>query len=350
MELNFKKTWTIFLITVLFVSILGCSANSDVSSESNTDENENKEDSFSKTIVYGGSSWIAHIPAYIAVEKGFFEDEGLDVEFKSFATSSERMTALASGAVDFGSTGAISAISLMAAGDKSFSVFASPDIYVGQEGVVASKDISSFEDLRGEKIAVPFSSSSHVLLLDLLKENNLIPNKDVEVINMDGGDIVSAFTTGEINAAAIWSPYFNQIQDVEGAKVLATDTDTSIYKNYGFGAGPDVLVIRNDFIEENPEVTEKLIKAYFNAVSWLMENPTEAAELFVELSGLDVEEQADIIKSIDWLDIKDQKEILSDNGEFTQTLTFLSNFLYDNELISNEVDVKEWINIDIIPE
>jgi taurine transport system substrate-binding protein len=338
-----KKGWLVF-ITLLIISIItGCG------SSQSSGSNAEKGGEESKTIVYGGSSWLAHLPAYIAVEKGFFKEEGLNVEFKSFATSTERMTALASGGVDFASTGAISAISLMAAGDKSFSLFGVPDSYVGQEGIVG-KNMTSVEDLKGKKLAVTFSSSSHVMVLDLLKQHGLEPNKDVQVLNMAGGDIVSSFTTGEIDAAAIWSPHFEKIQEVEGAKVLAKDTDTTMYKNHGFGAGPDVLVIRSKFAKENPETTEKLLKGYFKATDWIKENPREAAELFVKVTNLDVDEQEKIIKNIDWLGLDQQKDMLKDKGDFKATLDFLADFMVDNKLISTKVKVKEWVNIDILPE
>jgi taurine transport system substrate-binding protein len=360
---NYNKS--IFgLVGVLIMSIAfgGCSSSTSgsdtnkVSKESafkgssNTDSGGNKEPASTKTIVYGGSSWMGHIPAYIAVQKGFFKEQGLNVEFKSFPTSSARMTALAAGAVDFGSTGAISAISLMASGDKSFTLFGAPDVYTGQEGIVASKDINNLEDLKGKKVAVPFSSSSHVMLVDLLKQKGLDPQKDVKIINMSGDDILSSFTNGQIDAAAIWSPAFQKIQTVQGAHVIAKDTDTTIYKNYNFNTGPDVLVISNKFVKENPDTTKKLLTGYFNAIKWMRDNPGEAATIFVKLSNIDAKEQEQIIKSIKWLDEKEQKELLGENGNLTKTMSFLSQFLSDNKLINSQVDVKGWISTDVLPQ
>ncbi|RKQ35850.1 ABC transporter substrate-binding protein [Oceanobacillus halophilus] len=336
-----KYMFWLILFSIFFILIFSAC-------DSNTSNINGDEPIASQTITYGGSSWIGHLPAYIAVEKGFFEEQGVDVEFMNFSTSSERMTALASGEIDFASTGAISAISLMAAGDDNFSIFGAPDTYIGQEGIVA-KGMTSIEDLRGKKVAVTFASSSHIMLLDIFNQHGLVLNKDVEIINMAGGDIVSSFTTGEIDAGAIWSPHFENLTHVDGAVVLAMDTDTSIYKNYGFGSGPDVLVIRNEFIKDNPNTTEKLVKGYFHSAHWIEENPKEAAELFVTLTNLDIDEQEQIINHVNWLDLEQQKDMLSENGELTGTLEFLASFMTENHLINNSVDVKEWINIDILP-
>jgi taurine transport system substrate-binding protein len=336
-----SKIGLLSLIGVLltFNVLVGCSSS-----------NNGKEPASTRTIVYGGSSWMGHIPAYIAVKKGFFKEQGLNVEFKSFPTSSARMTALAAGEIDFGSTGAISAISLMAAGDDSFSLFGAPDIYTGQEGIIASKNIRSIEDLKGKKVAVPFSSSSHVMLIDLLKQKGLDPQKDVQIINMSGDDMIPAFTNGQIAAAAIWSPSYQKLLNVEGAHAIAKDTDTTIYKNFKFNTGPDVLVMSNEFAKENPTTTKKLLTGYFKAINWMRDNPEEAAKIFVELSNIDVKEQENIIKSITWIDEKQQKELLGDNGNLNKTLEYLAKFLSDNKLINNQVDVKEWINTDVLPQ
>lgn len=337
---KFRKLGLLLLVGVLssFLVLAGCSSSNE------------KESAANRTIVYGGSSWMAHIPAYIGVKKGFFKEQGLNVEFKSFPTSSARMTALATGEVDFASTGVISAISLMASGDKSFSIFGVPDIYVGQEGIVAHQEIKSIKDLKGKKVAVPFSSSSHVMLIDLLKQNGLNPQKDVEVINMSGDDMIPAFTNKQVHAAAIWSPSYQKLQQVKGAHVLVDDTKTSIYKKFNFNTGPDVLVINNEFAEENPETAKKLIKGYFKSIDFIKENPEEAAKIFKELSNLDEKEQVKIIQDIDWMDQAQQKKLLANEGDFSKTLIHLSQFLNENKLINAKVDVKEWINTNVLPE
>lgn len=327
-------SWLSVVVLATFLVLTGCSE---------------KESKSKDTIVYGGSSWMAHIPAYIGVKKGFFKEQGLNVEFKSFPTSSARMTALATGDVDFGSTGVISAISLMASGDDSFRIFGVPDIYVGQEGIVAHAEIKSIKDLKGKKVAVPFSSSSHVMLIDLLKQHGLSPQKDVQVVNMAGDDMIPAFTNKQIHAAAIWSPSYQKLQQVKGAHVLADDTQTSVYQQFQFNAGPDVLVINNQFAQENPETTKKLLKGYFKSIQFIKENPTEAAKIFKELSNLDVKEQEKIIKDIQWIDLSEQKKLLGSEGKFYKTIVHLSQFLSEHKLINQKVDVKEWINTDVLP-
>lgn len=298
-------------------------------------------------IVYGGSSWLGHYPAMVAIEREIWKKQGLNVEFKSFPTSSARMAAVAAGEVDFASTGAISAISLMAAGDRSWYLIGTQDVYSGQEGIVANEKIKTLADLKGKKLALPFSSSSHVIVYDLLKQVGLNPGKDVQLINMSGDNMLSAFTNGEIDAACIWVPTFTKLLEVKGAHVLGRDTDTQHYKKYGFTTGPDVLVLRKKFVEEYPEAAKKVVAGYFEAANWIAANQKDAVPLLVKYTKVTPEQQLDTLKPIRWLTIDDQPKAMQTPGKFVESLEVLTDFLYENKLIPAKPTVKEWVNVDV---
>lgn len=135
------------------------------------------------TVVYGGSSWIGHYPVWVGIEKGIFQKHGMGVLFQNFYASSGRMGSLVSGDLDMASTGSISAIALMAAGNKGFQAFGTPDSYATVEGIISKVAIKSIKDLKGKRLAAPFASSAHVLVLDLLEQNGLNPEKDLTLIN-----------------------------------------------------------------------------------------------------------------------------------------------------------------------
>ena len=53
---------------------------------------------------YGGSAWLGHYSAYIALKTGLFAKQGLDIKWQSFATSSDRMSAVMAGNIDLAGT------------------------------------------------------------------------------------------------------------------------------------------------------------------------------------------------------------------------------------------------------
>src|SRR5690606_13652935 len=80
-----------------------------------------------QAIRYGGSAWLGHYPAWLALKKGYFKEENLDVSWESFGTTSARVSALLSGNIDVAVTAAPAALSVMARGSRHFAIIGVPE-------------------------------------------------------------------------------------------------------------------------------------------------------------------------------------------------------------------------------
>ncbi|MBW1779759.1 MAG: aliphatic sulfonate ABC transporter substrate-binding protein [Deltaproteobacteria bacterium] len=301
------------------------------------------------TVVYGGSSWLGHYPVWVGIKKGIFQEKGLGVLFQQFYASSGRMGSLIAGDLDFASTGSISAIALMAAGVKRFYAIGTQDSYATVEGIIATKGITSIGDLKGKKLAVTFASSAHVLVLDILKQEGLDPKQDIRLINLKVSEMPAAFKSGEVDACAAWTPVFNRLLAMEGAHLLLNDTRFSLFKEFGLGPGPDVLVVRKAFSEKYPNTTQAFIKGYFQSVSLLKNQPEACAKVLTELTQLDLKEQIKVLKDITWYPLDMQRKLMLQPGSFVAGLQRLADFLYANGQIDRSPRVKDWIHGDLLP-
>ena len=309
-----------------------------------------KEEGALPTVVYGGSAWLGHYPAMVGIETGIFEEEGIRVIFQGFYTSSGRMGSLASGQLDAVSTGSISAVALMASGNRDFYVVGSQDSYDTLEGIIATKDIKSVEDLRGKKLAATFASSSHVLVLDILDRYGIDPEKDIELVNLEVYDMPTAIQSGEIDAAAAWTPAFENLMALDNTHLLLDDREFSLYKEYGLGPGPDMIVLSKAFVDKNPETTKKFLQGWFKATQYMIDHPDESAEIIADYTGLDLETQKATLKEITWHGLEKQYEFLVDPGSYVTGLEMLADLLVRYNQLDEAPDVKEWINYDVLPE
>ncbi|MEW6266062.1 MAG: aliphatic sulfonate ABC transporter substrate-binding protein [Thermodesulfobacteriota bacterium] len=301
------------------------------------------------TVVYGGATWLGHYPVWVGMEKGIFQKKGLGVLWQGFTASSGRMGALISGDLDFATTGSISAIALMASGAKGFFALAAPDSYATVEGIIAKSDIKTINDLKGKKIAVTFASSAHVLVLDLLEKAGLSPDKDVSLINLQVTEMPAAFKGGEVQACALWTPNFNVIKAMEGAHVLADDTQFSLYKQFGLGPGPDVLTVRKEFAEKYPITCQAFLEGYFEALALLGKDPNACAQVLMKLTNLKPEEQMSVLKDITWHPKEKQKEMMVNPGTFVQGLQKLADMLVKHKQIDKAPQIKDWVNTSLLP-
>lgn len=286
-------------------------------------------------VVVFGSKWYGQLPTLLAIESGIFQDHGFSVTYREVVKSSDRMAALGSGRVHFGSVGQIAMLTALAHGNDSFYWVGCPDMAYGFEGLVGGTGVSSFQDLRGKRIGVPFASSAEVTARLLLEENGIGPN-DVELINLDPASIPSAVASGAVAAGCIWESYFGELKAVDGATVLGLDTDTIVYRQFGTMSGLDVLLVNKAWADANPQRAQRLLDAYWEAMDQVKRDPVAALDVvYASHFTQDRGEMDSNLEKFVWLDRAGQQEMMSDERLFAHTdylLKILERIGHINEI------------------
>ena len=168
------------------------------------------------------STWVGYGPFYIARDKGFFKEEGVDVELVIMEDTPIKMGALMAGQID-----------LVASTVDEFPIYMKPgkmlhyvlavDNSKGGDGVVANKDIKSIADLKGKKVAFEQGSVSQFFLNALLKDAGMT-EADIEPVNMAATDAGVAFAAKQVDAAVTWEPALSQGAKSEHGHMLLTRT------------------------------------------------------------------------------------------------------------------------------
>jgi len=290
------------------------------------------------------NSWWGHIPIMLAVEKGYFKEVGIDVEVKSVPSSADRVRAVTAGSVAFSNLGRIAVISEMANDNKSFYFFANVDDSPGNEGCWARPGFASFKDLKGKKVA---ANTSAQITMNGLLENEGLSEKDVQFVNLPGGEMAGAIARGDVDAACVWEPLFTNVKNAaSGGKLLGTDMDTPNFKKFGTMASPDIMIISRKLVDEQPALAGKLVSAIFKGVKYTNENPEDTAKTVAHYFRQDA---AVVLAAM-----KQFKFFGADNWQnhmklHTGQMEYLSKWLVDNGKIAKMPDVKSWENLNFIP-
>src|SRR5215831_4537156 len=214
----------------------------------------------------GSVTWFGQVPIMVAVDTGFFKDEGIDVTIQVILNSGDRIMALTAGSVAFSNLGRIAAINEMAKGNQSFYFFANVDDSPGNEGCWARPGFASLADLKGKKVA---ANTSAEITMNGLLENEGMTEKDVQFVNLPGGEMAGAIARGDVDAACVWEPLFTNVKNAApGGRLLGTDVDTPNYKKFGTMASPDIMIISRKLVDETPELAKKLVAAIFKGVKY----------------------------------------------------------------------------------
>jgi ABC-type nitrate/sulfonate/bicarbonate transport system substrate-binding protein len=337
MNPNRSKTLVFFSLTLLLLLAVGCGK-------------EEKNTGGRVPVVAVGSQWYGHIPVWVGMERGTFEKHGFEVSWHFIGKSMDRLNAISSGDAQFASLGQVAMLSAMAQGNDRFFWVGNQDIAPGFEGLVAQPGIDSFEKLKGKKIGLPFGSSVDLTARMLLKEHGLDPARDVQLVNLEVGDVPAVFRAGNVDAAIIWEPGFSQLREVEGATVLGMDTDTPVYKKFGTMTGPDVLILGKSWCLEDSKRATGFLRAYFESLEWVKENPDSSAELICEKYIMqDLELIKQNLSRFVWLTLEDQKRVMSDEGIFGQTDYILEILHEEMKAIPVKPQFRKWVPMHILP-
>lgn len=215
---------------------------------------------------------------------GELEKLPFTVEFSTFTSGPPQIEAATAGKIDFAVTGNTPPIFGAAANAKVKIVTGYANNASGDAILIpGNSPLASVADLKGKKVAVAKGSSAHGhLLLQLNKVNlTLGPGKDVEPVFLQPADALSAFTSGNVDAWAIWDPYTAIVQLENTPKTLVTAEGVS--NGFGFGiAGDEALADprRNTAIRE-------LATGIARAANWAKANPDAWAEQYSAEVGID---------------------------------------------------------------
>ncbi|RTE92205.1 ABC transporter substrate-binding protein [Bradyrhizobium sp. LVM 105] len=293
----------------------------------------------------GSVTWLGQVPILVAIEKGFFKDEGLDVNVKVILSSSDRIRAVTAGSVAFSNLGRSTVISEMSRGNNSFFYFANVDDSPGSEGCWARAGFQSFLDLKGKKVA---ANTSAEVTMDGLLQNAGMSVRDVQFINLSPNEMALALGRGDVDAACVWQPLLDNLKKAApDGKLLGTDADTETYKRFGTMSSPDILIISRKVVEEHPDQARRLAVAIMRGADYVNQNPEAAAVAVAPLFRQPTDVVLAGIKNFKYYGSKGWREHMK---RHTEQMQFLASWLHRNKKIESAPDVKQWENTSFVPD
>jgi len=233
-------------------------------------------------ITLGFNAWPGCMPWQVAQEKGLFEQNGVDAEAKYFESLTDANNAVSTGAIDAAVQVLNDTLSLRTGGGEQLTGVLVMDNSTGADQIIAREGINNVTDLRGKKVAVEEGIVNHYLLLLALEEANLTQD-DIELVPLTTDAAAAAFAAGQVDAFSGFAPYTTTALERPGSRPIATSAEFP-------GAIPDLLVVASSLVDERPEAVQALVNTWFDALTWIEENPEEATEIMAKRAGVSPEE------------------------------------------------------------
>lgn len=292
----------------------------------------------------GYSDWPGWVAWDIAISKGWFKEEGVNVKFSWFEYTPS-MDAFAAGQTDAvtitngdalvtGATGAANNIILVS------------DYSNGNDMIVAAPGIKSIQDLKGKKIGIEVGFVEQLLLDEALKSAGMT-EKDVTLVNVATNQTPQTLASGEVDAIAAWQPNSGQaLKAVPGSKTIYSSANVP-------GLIYDCLAVSPTSLNSRRADWEKVVKVWYRIVDYLKDpaNEEEALKIMSSRSGVTPKEYAEFMKGVHFLSKEEAIKVL-EKGDTYQSIygstKIVDQFNIANKIYKTPQDINSYIDPSIM--
>ena len=285
----------------------------------------------------------------VARDLHLFEKAGLTPNFVKFVAGPPMITAAQEKSIDLASIGSVPFLNGLTQDVDWVVVGINPENAYG-EGLVARKDsgIATVADLAGKRIGFFKGSTAHFGLMMALRQLG-IRRDQVELFDMTPAEQLSALANNRIDAAMVWEPWMQKMVHEADGRLIVTEGGMGIY------ASVSVYAARSEWLRSNREAAVRFLRALLMAREVMQKSPeigikALAREMSIKEAWAEaIYENSPPPDLTLWVYPRYRYSLVK-GAEFHRRLGYLVTFLLEEEVISEEVDVRNILDVTVISE
>jgi NitT/TauT family transport system substrate-binding protein len=294
-----------------------------------------------KPIFIGLNPWMGYAPFAVAKKKGFFEDEGINAKIVMFPKKIEYYYSFEKGKINFYSADAGDQALMSAMGYPCTIVMV--NVWDPKsDKIVIKESLKDLSELKGKKLAAEKTSYSDFYFMVKTLEKYGVTLNDVEIVDMSGPEATMAFIRGKVDAILTFDPFVTIAVEEGKGKAVAVHEEMS-------DNGPIGFAVKNELLNEKPDMVVKVLRAYFRALKWCEkeENEEELYSIANEILFQNTQTREELEQSMTmfkWLKPKEMKREMRDGGSLYLHCKEILDFYYNQGAIDTKPDLNTFIN------
>lgn len=216
---------------------------------------------------------IFYAPQYVAIEEGYFEDEGIELTLVNGGGADKVMTAMVSGEADIGFMGSEASIYTYAGGEEDYAVNFAQLTQRAGNFLVGREPEADFEwsDLAGKKVLGGRAGGMPQMVFEyILKKHGIDPKNDLEIDqSINFGLTAAAFTSDDSDYTVEFEPFATGLEMEGNGYVVASLGEESGYVPY------TAYCAKKSYMEENPEIIQKFTNAIQKGMDYVNSHSAE---------------------------------------------------------------------------
>lgn len=273
-----KRVLTVLLTAVMLTAALaGCAKEKEKApAETKTEDAEDagKTNELTKITIseFRNVSWTA---AYVAEANGYYEEEGLEVEWALYDDGPVAFQGMHGGDSQFCLLSQEPVLKAQQEGLESTFIYSVLDTRL--YGFVSAPEIKNVADLKGKAVFAGMQGSApYSFVSSILRDAGLDPEKDVTFVNMDYGASMAALGAGQIQASYINTDNRVEVKQIDVNTLVDTANPVDAEKYLKSDVFPgEIICATTKYVEENPETVQAFVNAVSRATEWMNEHTGE---------------------------------------------------------------------------
>jgi len=283
-----------------------------------------------EAIRIGISPWPGYELLYLAQEKAFYRQAGLNVQIVEFSSLGDVLRAYEQGNIDGMACTLTEVILAKQQSSRDPKIVSLLDFSNGADAIIAYPPISNIKGLRNKNIGVETNSLGLYILSRALELNDMTLN-DVRIIPLTPANQELAFNKKEIDAAVIYPPVLNRLMRNAKAKILFSSADIP-------QEVIDMLVFDAEILKTREQEIAKILNVWDQTMLYAKQNSAESHKIMAAKELITPKEFHESLKGLEFLPLAEQVDLFRNDTLVKNNIDKMYEFLVYTKQI--EVDTK----------
>lgn len=251
--------------------------------------NGEKQDTIKLRVGYAPITDAAQL--YIAIEKHFFSDQGIEVQLEQLGSGAKILEAVSVGSVDIGLSSYVPLVLANASGLQLQALTGGviEDNQHPEHAILVKKgsNLKTVEDLRGKTVALNGRRNiDHMVLVELLKKHGMTEN-DIKIVEIPFPRMEQVLISGDVDAICSIEPFVSRATQDNKAEIL-------IYNFLAVSERTPIAgyVAQKKWLIDNQDIANKFITAMNNAVDYLGTNTADSRKIIAKYTNISEDEMS----------------------------------------------------------
>ncbi|MCE7998570.1 MAG: ABC transporter substrate-binding protein [Rhodobiaceae bacterium] len=274
----------------------------------------------SQPLRVGINPWPGYAPLFLAAEKGFFAEEGVDVELIELSSLADVRRAFERGQTDGMASSLVEVLDADRNSDRAPVIALMADYSNGADVILAKKELTNVAALKGQRIGLEPSSLNRFILARALAQGGLSMD-DVEIVSLPQVGLREAVEAGAVDAVVTYPPISTDIARTGLFSQMFSSADIP-------GEVSDVVSFDRETASRRSADLNAFVRAWGRAVESIRSNPEESYALIGRHIGMATDDLESAYQGIELITLEQQTAFLRTDGPLADGIQTLSAILW----------------------